>query len=128
MSGGLSFTNLTKKRVNTAGFLRVYKKFLSGWDLSVVLAGAGLMRKLNKKYRKKDKTANVLSFLLEAAPVGRASPSKTGRGEIFLNANEKKLLYFFVHACLHLLGHNHRTKKEAEKMEKLEEKILNSNI
>ena len=71
------------------------------------------MQKLNKKYRKKDKIANVLSFKLG---------SKTG--EIFLNSGEKNLLYLFTHACLHLLGFGHKTDKEAEKMERKENKIL----
>lgn len=113
MKNTISFTNLAKKRVKTAEFARVYKKLLKGWELSVVFADSALMRKLNKKYRKKDKIANVLSFKLASK-----------NGEIFLNASEKKLLHLFTHACLHLLGFDHKTDKEAEKMEKKENKIL----
>lgn len=111
----ISFTNLTKKRVNTAGFLHIYKKLLSGWELSVVFAGSVLMRNLNKKYRKKDKIANVLSFKL-----GK------NEGEVFLNTAEKKLLYLFTHACLHLLGYDHKTTKDANKMEAKETIIMQS--
>ena len=115
MKGIPSFTNLTKKRINTADFGRIYKKLLSGWELSVVFAGSALMKNLNKKYRNKNKVANVLSFLLDKKS-----------GEIFLNSNEKKLPHLFAHACLHLLGYGHKTDDEAQKMEKLEQKILNS--
>ena len=115
MKNNIYFTNLTKKRIKTAEFLRIYKKLLKGWDLSVVFAPPFLMRSLNKKYRNKNKIANVLSFALD---------TKKREGEIFLNANEKKLLYLFTHACLHLLGYSHKTDKEAEKMERKENKIL----
>ena len=107
--GDINFTNLTKKRINTADFKRIYKKILTGWELSVVFSGPALMRNLNKKYRKKDKVANVLSFLLDKK-----------QGEIFLNATEKKLPYLFTHACLHLLGYDHKKNKDAEVMEKKE--------
>lgn len=80
-----------------------------------MLAGAGFMRSLNKKYRKKDKVANVLSF-------------KFGKneGEIFLNTTEKKLSYLFTHACLHLLGYNHKKNKDTEIMERKEDEVLNT--
>lgn len=116
MKNNIYFTNLTKKRINTADFKKIYRKILLGWDLSVVFAGPKLMRSLNKKYRGKDKVANVLSFLLEAAP--------SGRGEIFLNSNERKLPYLFTHACLHLLGYMHQKDKDAERMERKEAEIL----
>jgi|SRR3989338_8960364 len=111
--GKINFTNLTKKRINTADFKNIYKKLLLGWELSVVFAKPTLMRNLNKKYRKKDKTANVLSFLLDKK-----------QGEIFLNATEKKLPYLFTHACLHLLGYDHKKNKDADVMERKETNIL----
>lgn len=117
MKNNISFTNLTKKRIPTADFKRIYKKLLSGWELSVVFAGPALMKNLNKKYRGKNKIVNVLSFMLDKK-----------QGEIFLNSAEKKLPYLFTHACLHLLGYGHKKNKDAEVMEKLEKKILNSNI
>src|SRR3989344_7797476 len=103
--GEISFINLAKRRINTADFKRIYKKLLPGWELSVVFAKPTLMRNLNKKYRKKDKTANVLSFLLDKK-----------QGEIFLNPEEEKLPYLFTHACLHLLGYDHKKNKKTDVM------------
>ena len=85
----------------------------------MVFAPPVLMRKLNRQYRGKNKTANVLSFLIEK-----------NRGEIFLNINllaqagEKNLPYLFLHGMLHLKGYDHKKTKDAKKMEKLEKKIL----
>ncbi|KKT40998.1 MAG: putative rRNA maturation factor [Candidatus Giovannonibacteria bacterium GW2011_GWA2_44_13b] len=116
----IEFRNLTKRRVSTAEFKKLYKKIFPGkFELSVVFAPPVLMRKLNRQYRGKNKTANVLSFLIEK-----------NRGEIFLNINllaqagEKNLPYLFLHGMLHLKGYDHKKTKDAKKMEKLEKKIL----
>ena len=119
MKDVISFTNLTKKRIDTADFKRIYKKLLPGWEVSVVFAGPALMKNLNKKYRNKNKMANVLSFLLEAT-----QPRKTGLGEIFLNSNEKQLSCLFAHACLHLSGYSHKTQKNAKIMEQKEKEMV----
>ncbi|MEK9175504.1 MAG: rRNA maturation RNase YbeY [Patescibacteria group bacterium] len=112
----ISFTNLTSKSIRRRTFEKLYHKALpKTFELSVVFATPSFMRKLNKKYRRKDKIANVLSFLIDKSS-----------GEIFLNRNEKNLPYLFVHGCLHLNGYDHKNDKDAARMEKLEDKILNS--
>ncbi len=113
----IEFRNLTKKRVRPAIFKKLYKKifFKKKFDMSVVFAPPILMIKLNKKYKHKNKPADVLSFLLEKR-----------LGEIFLNAGEKNLPYLFVHGSLHLLGYGHKTKFKAELMQKRERDFLKS--
>jgi probable rRNA maturation factor len=126
----ISFTNLTKKPIQTAVFTRLYKNIFSArsnFELSVVFAGPALMRKLNKTHRKKDKIANVLSFLLEkGSSDARKAKSgyQRGVGEVFINRNEKDLSHLFVHGCLHLLGYDHINDTEASLMEKKERDIL----
>jgi len=56
-------------------FLKIKDKILGKpYDLSLVLCGDALTQKLNKRYRKKNKPTNVLSF-----------PLSKNEGEIFLN-------------------------------------------
>ncbi len=74
------------------------------YDLSIVFADNALMKKLNKTYRKKAESANVLSFPL----------SKT-MGEIMINKNLKiknqnYIDYLFLHSVLHLRGFRHGKK------------------
>src|SRR3990167_11359395 len=103
----IEFRNLTKKRINTAEFKELYNNIFSAksvtgsknFELSVVFARPHFMRRLNKQYRGKNKTANVLSFALEKG--------KVGPGEIFLNIKEKKLPYLFLHGMLNLKGYDH---------------------
>ena len=80
-----------------------------------------LMRKLNKNYRKKSGSTNILSF-----------PLSKSEGEIFINIPlakkeaerakipaKKYIDYLFIHSLLHLKGHTH-----GEKMRKEENKIM----
>ncbi len=96
--------------------------------IDIYLAGNVLMRRLNKKYRGKDKAANVLSFV---EPLNFPHPETKIRflGEIYLNINSTtnyKLWttnYLLVHAILHLLGYTHKGKSDRIKMEKKENHV-----
>ena len=111
----IEIRNLTKKRANTGIIKKIYNKifFNKKFELDVVLASPQLMLALNKKYRKKEKIADVISFLLEK-----------NIGEIFLNISKKNLPYLFIHGSLHLLGYGHKKNKDAKKMERKELNIL----
>ncbi len=96
------------------------------------------MRKLNRRYRKKDRPTDVLSFSeLEGQPI----PSVHSRiGEVLLcwsvaqrQANESKTTarneveMLVVHGVLHLFGYDHeKDKRQAKSMFSLQNKILKS--
>jgi probable rRNA maturation factor len=112
------------KKVAKIVLNREKKKKLS---LSVVLVKPVRIKELNRKYRKKNKETDVLSFLYD------------GSGEIVIclkkvRENAKKfgfpfkteLARVFIHSILHLLGYEHeKSKKQAETMEKKENYYLN---
>lgn len=94
--------------------------------LEIFLASPKELRRFNKKYRNKNKPANVLSF---EEPKGFFYPDRQRRiGEIFLNIEEasdkERLTLFLVHGILHLFGYEHKTKNGRIKMEKREQSIL----
>ena len=107
----ISIANLTKYNSPAGGSKIHWKKIKEEilgkkYDLSVVLAGDSLMKKLNARYRKQNKSASVLSF-----------PLSKQQGEIFINIQQKthSPLYLFIHALLHLKGFKHSAKmKEQE--------------
>ena|SRR3989338_8374533 len=93
----------------------------SSYQLSLVICGDTLAKKLNRTHRKKEYPANVLSFALD-----------TSEGEIFLNVDAAEreakrfgvpfrahLMLLFAHGCLHLKGLRH-----GPKMEHAEQKML----
>lgn len=110
-------------------------------SLNIAVVTEEKIRSLNKKYRGRNRSAAVLSFsFLGQSDKSFILPKKETSflGEIFLSprditrrAKKYGLSYqeqfgrLLVHGTLHLLGFSHKTGKEAEKMEELEEKIIN---
>lgn len=122
--------NMTKTRppINRRSISEIKNRVLGKqYELSVVFIGKDRARNLNKKFRGKNKPANVLSFPLEKY----SSRKKTGVGEIFINldtkidANKFEISYknflelLLVHGALHLKGMDHGTA-----MERAENKYL----
>lgn len=111
----VSISNTTRRKVPRVPFEKIGDEILGkSYELSLVFCGNSLSRRLNRIYRNKDKTANVLSF-----PLSRKS------GEIFINLSRSAtfgVTKLFVHACLHLKGMEH-----GDKMERREKELL-SNI
>lgn len=117
--------------------LAVLKK--DGVMVDVLLIGNRKMRALNKKYRGKDSSTNVLSF---EEPKQFVYPSKGAqpKGEIYLNPamasewwderNSKKaeefldMRFLLVHGVLHLFGYDHIEDGDAMIMEKKESQIM----
>ena len=84
------------------------------YDLSFSYAGSDEMMRLNKLYRKKDYSANVLSF-----------PLSGNEGEILINKKYQKngglSFYLFIHSLLHLSGLKHGKKMDEKELEIMQE-------
>ncbi len=104
-------------------------------DVVVLLCNDAEMRSLNAEYRNKDKATNVLSF--PAPKSMRIKGVLEHLGDMALGletcvreaAEQGKSLknhvtHLSVHGALHLLGYDHQTDGEAERMESLERDIL----
>jgi len=112
-------------------------KFTKNHQLNLSFVSSEEMKLLNKTYRNKDKPTNVLSFEIpENFPVGG---EKTLIGEIALCEEiifeeskkykkifENRLKHMIIHGLLHLIGFDHVSKDEENKMESVEKKIMKS--
>lgn len=98
--------------------------------LTVLLADDARLKSLNRDFRGKNKSTNVLSFPSDAKDgvyVGdialafgvTAAEARMG-GKRFVD----HAMHLTVHGVLHLLGFDHQTKRAAGVMEPLETKIL----
>ncbi len=111
--------------------------------LSLTVCGDARMRRLNREFRKKDRTTDVLSFPLQAEvragdfDLGPASgelllgdlvislPKARQQAQEFGISLEEELVHLFFHGFLHLLGYDHEISAvEATLMEKHEKKLL----
>jgi probable rRNA maturation factor len=105
-----------------------------GAGVSLCLADDARLRALNLRWRGIDKSTNVLSF--PSAPRDRAGKAPT-LGDIALAYETLKreaeeldvpladhYRRLIAHGFLHLIGYDHLTDEEAERMEALETRIL----
>jgi probable rRNA maturation factor len=97
-------------------------------EATVLLTNDAKLQELNRKFRRKSKPTNVLSF---------PSPDARYAGDIAIaygvTSREARksgksihdhALHLAVHGALHLLGYDHETAREARIMEPLEVQIL----
>ena len=93
-------------------------------EVAIIFVGDKKMQQLNRTYRGKDKSTNVLSFdtgdIFISVPFAKQEAKKYGLTLRF------EIARLAVHGFLHLLGYDHEKEKEAKGMEKIEEKILRS--
>ena len=106
-------------------------------ELSVVLTGDGEVRKLNRLYRKKDKTTDVLSFPLLEGKQLKSGKGSIPLGDVVLSVPQTRrqareggkkfqaeLALLLTHGILHLLGYDHGTKAQEKRMFGLQERLL----
>lgn len=96
-------------------------------NISIALVGFQEIKTLNKKYRKKDKPTDVLSFDYGNSGEIVICPQEVKKNaEKFGNPFKKEIRRILIHGILHLLGHDHeKSKKEAAKMKEKENYYIN---
>ena len=106
--------------------------------LSLLLSNNKFIKKLNKNFRNKNKSTDILSFpLAKKTKISK----KTYIGDIIISYNfmnkpksqniknfKKKVIKTFIHGYLHLLGFDHIEDKDYKRMLSEEEKIYKSVI
>jgi probable rRNA maturation factor len=112
-------------------------------EMSLVLADDALVQTLNRDYRDKDQPTNVLSFALlddlddTDDVLAREQGMPILIGDVILafetvqrEAGEQgksigdHLTHLVIHGVLHLLGYDHQSDPDADRMERLETSIL----
>jgi len=115
-------------------------KFFKNRDITftILLTNSLDMKKLNKKFRKKNKSTDVLSFpSFEIKKLKSMKEKKIYLGDIAASyeiiksrvKNDNFLQEFdkvWVHGLLHLAGYDHIKNQDYYKMSKIEKRILNS--
>jgi len=125
------YLNSQAKKINLKKYFR--SKLI---NISILLTGNNDLRLLNKKFRKKNKTTDVLSFPSYDQNTIRTelkSQKNLYLGDIALNLykidrgkNKFKSEFdkLWVHGLVHLMGYKHYKNKDFFKMKKIEDKII----
>jgi probable rRNA maturation factor len=111
-------------------------------EIAVRLASDDEVRTLNRQYRQKDKSTNVLSFPMVQPDLLETVTQNSDDGEVILGdiilahgvcaaeaaergiSVEDHASHLIVHGVLHLLGYDHMGDAEAEAMEEMERAAL----
>ena len=125
------YLNKLAKKIN----LNIFSKSRS-INFSIRLTGNNEIRNLNKKFRKKNKTTDVLSFPYYDPNEIRIKLKLNKTiylGDIVINLykiDKRKIKFesdfnkLWVHGLVHLLGYKHYKNKDFFEMRKIENKII----
>jgi len=127
---------LDKKLKKISKFIKFFKN--KNLTFSVLLTNSLTMKKLNKKFRKRNKSTDVLSFpSFSLKDLKSIKERKIYIGDLAISyeiiySRSKKNNFFkefdkvWIHGLLHLVGYDHIKNRDYYKMNKIEKRILNS--
>lgn len=132
LSDTLEYEKLIKK---------IFKKFHDKKVFSIIFVDKQEIQRINFEYRNIDKVTDVISFALNDNDMLNDMASDE-LGDIFIcldraieqakdygHSIEREVGFLSVHGYLHLLGYDHQTKEDEDKMFKRQEEILaNANL
>jgi len=107
--------------------------YLKKWSISIAFVNNRMIRKWNKRYLAHDWSTDVLAF-----PAGAPKGKSKFLGDVVISVEKAKqqasqfgttfhfeLCLYMVHGILHLIGYKDRPRKDRERMQRKEEKVLN---
>ena len=135
ISGHLSWKRILKKPND---YLKKRLKILSktpsfkkkNHEFSILLTNDKEMKKLNNKFRKKNKTTDVLSFPIKIQNKNRLYVGDIALSYEIIKHRSKQTNFFlefdkmWIHGYLHLIGYDHKKTKDFQKMLRKEKLIL----
>ena len=101
-----------KKRLYKLSKVPSFKR--KNHEFSILLTSNKEMKKLNNKFRKKNKTTDVLSF-----PMKIKNKKRSNKTNFFLEFDK-----MWIHGYLHLVGYDHKKYNDFKRMLKKEKLIL----
>lgn len=111
----------------------------SSAELGLSFIGDRRMRRLNRRFRQKDRTTDVLAFAMREAHAPHASHLAGGMlGDVVISiptavrqaregrrSLDQEIVALLVHGILHLCGYDHeRSEAEARRMQRRERMVL----
>ena len=135
ISGHLSWKKIIKKpsdyikkRLKVLSNTPYFKK--KNHEFSILLTNNKEMKKLNNKFRKKNKTTDVLSFPIRIQNKNRLYVGDIALSYEIIKHRSKETNFFlefdkmWIHGYLHLIGYDHKKTKDFQKMLRKEKLIL----
>jgi probable rRNA maturation factor len=141
-----NFYSLVKKPANLSA-LKVSKiikvaadglKLKADWEVTVLLVSPQYIKKLNQKYRHKNKVTDVLSFsqkeglklilpgqkIQYLGDIILCYAQIKNQAKLFRHSVENEFALLLIHGFLHLLGYEDETDEQYQKMAIIQDRIL----
>ena len=121
--------NYLNKRLKILSKAPLFKK--KNHEFSLLLTNDKRMKYFNHKFRKKNKTTDVLSFPIKIKGKKRLYVGDIAISYEIIKERSKKTNFFvefdkmWIHGYLHLIGYDHKKLNDFKKMFKKEKLILN---
>ncbi len=97
-------------------------------EVSILFTDDKKMRELNKMYRSLDRTTDVLSFPQEEeeilGDIVISVDAAFRQAKTYNLSFEEELFRLIIHGLLHLIGYDHKTKKQREEMRSKEQQLF----
>lgn len=123
----IEVNNQTKVRINKKLIKKILDQSLKllkkQMDISVAIVCPAEIKRLNRIYRKVNRVTDVLAFE-EINEIIICYQQAKKQAKMFGHPVEQELKILLIHGLLHLLGYDHQTKKQKEKMDKIMNKLL----
>ena len=127
---------IQKKIKNLNRKMKIYKR--KTIYCTLLLSGDKEIKKLNKRFRKKNKSTDILSFPFHNKKKLKDKLKKDKEiylGDIIINLNKIKNKHdkkkfknefnkLWIHGLVHLFGYDHKKNKDFNTMQKIEKKFL----
>lgn len=124
----ISKKNISNIKKNVKEILK-YLNLSNKSEICISFVDDKTMRGLNKQYRNIDKATDVLSFTQDGDLLGDIiiSLETAKRHAVIYNTTaENEIKRLLIHGVLHLLGYDHKRKKERETMRGKETELFNN--
>lgn len=103
-------------------------------EFSIIITDNKYIRKLNREYRNIDKETDVISFALKDSKdiidfdvlgdIYISYDKAVDQAREYNHSLKREILFLITHGILHLLGYDHLTKEDEEKMFKKQDELL----
>lgn len=129
------YCSLKRASIRRATLSRVTRSLLhrlgeAEADVSIGFIGDARMRRLNRTYRRQDRTTDVLAFAYREAPNAASSvlgdvvisiPRARRQAKAWQRSLDEEVLRLLIHGILHLVGYDHeQSRREARRMQRKE--------
>jgi probable rRNA maturation factor len=128
-------SHIRSKKINAARIAAIARAVYAAmgarnYSLDIAIIGDRAMRRLNQRFRRKDRTTDVLSFGaslsggVAGGDIAISLPAAGRNSRAIGHSLDRELCFLIVHGILHILGYDHEQPKDEKVMLRKQRTII----